>query len=184
MTELILCLNPNPTVTLEEVEHLKKYGWKAYGYECTGEYALEQEFNRELGKIEKKISQGSAPNIYSDEVVFYDLMLDSQHVGYIALIPVGQYSADMTLAVFDEYSGRGVARKALELLLEEVMPVSWNEITATIRMKNPNRKVMIHLLETTGFRPADQEDFNTIWFFPLIGSSLRAAPEKDVPPIL
>ena len=154
----------NPVWTEDLLLHLKKYGWKEYGYECCNEYYnTEKDFLSCLEKQTRKLEMG-LPQQFHTNGRYFDINYLGSTAGFVLLVPTydpiyGEV-LELEVGVFDRYSKNKIASNALDIIIEQY---SNNRLDAIIRSNNSNKDRIEGLLKQKGFQLDNEDD--TLWFY-------------------
>lgn len=107
--------------------------------------------NMKIGNIRYESSVGH----------YYEIRLNNKRIGEIIRFYEPEEDVEeFNIAIFDiDNQGKGYAKKAIEIYLSDICDKSLVE--ACIRNENPNKKRIIHLLESLGFKHSKQID--NVW---------------------
>lgn len=132
--------NDDPLWTWKHLEHYRKYG-DVYGLELTG-----AETERQIHLLRR----GSPGRRYGRETECYDIYAETGELaGDITLTCINQIP-ELGIVIFDRFSGRGYAQKALAAL-KSIANEKYQRIEAVIKSSNPYRDEVRHILESEGF---------------------------------
>lgn len=134
--------NHNPKWTERHLKHVDKYQ-KAYGLEIS---------KRDISKELQNIGMGRPTSRCSDNMRCFELYVEHMHIGDITLHMITKDIFEMDIAIFDDYSGQGNAKRAINeftkiFFLQDI----GLSLEAIVRNENPAKEKVQSLLIETGF---------------------------------
>lgn len=134
--------NHNPKWTEHHLKHVEKYQ-KAYGLEISQIDIVKEIQNIDMGHPTKRCSG----NMRCFEI--YD---EHMYIGDITLNKITKDIYEMDIAIFDEYSGQGNAKRAInEFTKVFFLQNTGLSLEAIVRNENPAKEKVQSLLIETGF---------------------------------
>ncbi|MPL97829.1 hypothetical protein SDC9_44024 [bioreactor metagenome] len=138
-------INDEPYWTTRDIEHSRKYR-EYYGLKIT-----DMEYEKELQNI-----QVGKPSLKkSDYVEYFDIYQDDEYIGNIEMTRIedlGEPFWEIGVAIFDQFSNKNYARKALKQFFDENKWRYKNErIEAIVRVQNPEKERIKAVLVSSGF---------------------------------
>lgn len=105
----MICLEQkiSPKWTLKHLEFMKQHSEECYGLKFDKNWYLEQKNKINLGNPDSRIEDGQ---------VLYEIYDDINHIGDIT-ISIDLKIKELSISIFDEYSGKGYAKKAIEIYI-------------------------------------------------------------------
>ena len=129
-----------PLWTWKHLEHYEKYR-NVYGLELTSAI-IEQEINL--------LERGFPSRRYSPETECFDIYTEVGELAGDITLAHGNQISEVSIVIFDQYSGRGYAKRALAALIS-LSQSKFKTIEAVIKSTNPDANAARRILEREGF---------------------------------
>ncbi len=129
---------PQPVWTDDFISHVERHA-RVYNQSFAA---------TEIAAERQRVRDGSPSPRHSGTC--YEILVDDDVAGEIVVsVDSGEGDHELTVSVFDELSGQGVAKEALRQFID--VNDAW-PLSAVVRACNMRRDKVVGLLETLGFR--------------------------------
>lgn len=133
--------NNNPKWTENHLIHINKYQI-AYGMEIN---------QIDIEKETQNIGMGYPTNRCSGNMRCFEIYVDNVHIGDITLNKITRDTYEMDIAIFDEHSGKGNAKRAINEFSKIFFQNIGLHLEAIVRNENPAKDKVQSLLIDIGF---------------------------------
>lgn len=145
------------------IDHIRKYGDKCYATEFTCDQLRQQQTAYEHGILTVLSSKSDFHRIFK----IYDV-ITNMFVGTITLNKPEDGYWEIDVAVFDKFSNRGIATKAILLTVELLKRKGESKVEALVRKENPSAEKVTLMLQKNGFYKAGETVLNYFFINDLI----------------